>query len=153
MLASLTLNDLLTPLALFGFAGQFVFMLRFVVQWLVSERRGRSHVPVAFWYLSIVGGLMLLAYATIRRDPVFMFGQALGLLIYVRNLVLIYRRQSRLRWLQHRTAGRSLTTPADPGRPAAPGPAARGPSLAPQAAGRDVPRCGELPGLEQSASP
>jgi lipid-A-disaccharide synthase-like uncharacterized protein len=97
MLLALSVNDLLTPLALFGFAGQLVFMARFVLQWFVSERRGRSYVPVGFWYLSLAGGIMLMIYATLRQDPVFMFGQLLGLVIYVRNLMLIHRRRSRLR--------------------------------------------------------
>lgn len=83
------------PLVLFGFAAQFAFFLRFVVQWLASERRGEVHVPVAFWYLSIVGGAMTLVYATVREDLVFMVSQALGLAIYVRNLVLIHRSRVR----------------------------------------------------------
>lgn len=72
-----------------GFAGQVAFTGRFVVQWLASEREGRSVVPVAFWILSVVGSLLLLAYAAHRRDPVFVLGQATGVLIYVRNLHLI----------------------------------------------------------------
>jgi len=100
LLAAIELKDFLHPLALFGFAAQFMFMLRFVIQWYVSERRGRSYVPVAFWYLSLAGGIMLFAYATIREDVVFMCGQALGVLIYVRNLVLIHRRRIRLRHLK-----------------------------------------------------
>jgi lipid-A-disaccharide synthase-like uncharacterized protein len=97
------------PWVLFGFAAQFVFMLRFIVQWVSSERKQRSHVPTVFWYLSIGGGLMLLAYAIYRRDPVFMFGQGLGLLIYFRNLVLIYRRA----WAyQEVVAERSRRSPA-----------------------------------------
>lgn len=91
------LAELRNPLVVFGFAGQFVFMLRFLVQWLVSERRGRSLVPVAFWYLSCAGGVMLLAYAVMREDLVFMTGQTLGLAIYLRNLALIHRRRGRLR--------------------------------------------------------
>jgi lipid-A-disaccharide synthase-like uncharacterized protein len=88
---------LVHPLVLFGFAGQFVFMLRFLVQWYVSERRGRSTVPVAFWWISLAGGLMLATYGLLDRDPVILLGQGLGIAIYVRNLVLIYRRRSRLR--------------------------------------------------------
>lgn len=76
---------------LLGFAGQAVFMGRFVLQWLASERRGRSVMPVSFWYLSILGALVLLAYALHRRDPVFIAGQGLGVAIYVRNLQLIRR--------------------------------------------------------------
>ena len=90
-------NDLFNWLGLFGLAGQFTFMMRFLVQWLASERRGRSYVPVVFWYISLLGGLMLFTYALFRRDPVIMLGQLLGILIYVRNLVLIYRRRWRIR--------------------------------------------------------
>jgi lipid-A-disaccharide synthase-like uncharacterized protein len=72
-----------------GLAGQALFSMRFLVQWLASERRGRSIVPLAFWYFSIGGGLTLLAYAIYRADPVFIVGQAAGLFIYIRNLQLI----------------------------------------------------------------
>ncbi len=72
-----------------GFTGQIVFGLRFVVQWIVSEKAGRSVIPVIFWYLSITGSLMLFVYATYRLDPVFMLGQGTGCFIYIRNLVLI----------------------------------------------------------------
>ncbi|GEO80210.1 lipid-A-disaccharide synthase N-terminal domain-containing protein [Pararhodospirillum oryzae] len=74
-----------------GFLGQFFFSLRFLVQWLSSERARRSVVPIAFWYFSVLGGATLLAYAIHQQDPVFIFGQGLGLLIYARNLVLIRR--------------------------------------------------------------
>ena len=76
-----------------GIAGQALFSFRFVIQWLASERANRSTVPVAFWYFSLAGGATLLAYAIFRTDPVFIVGQAGGLLIYVRNLHLIYRRR------------------------------------------------------------
>lgn len=82
---------LASPLVLFGLLGQFVFMLRFVWQWYVSERLGRSHVPLGFWYLSIVGGVMLMIYGVLDLDPVIILGQSLGLGIYARNLVLIHR--------------------------------------------------------------
>ena len=74
-----------------GLAGQLVFTARFVVQWIVSERQKRSVIPMAFWYLSMVGSLVLLSYAIYRRDPVFILGFSLNSLIYVRNLWLIYR--------------------------------------------------------------
>lgn len=74
-----------------GFMGQALFSARFLVQWVSSERRKRSIVPLAFWYFSIGGGVTLLAYAIHRLDPVFIVGQAAGLLIYLRNLQLIYR--------------------------------------------------------------
>ena len=74
-----------------GLAGQACFFSRFLVQWLASERRGRSVVPRAFWYLSISGGLILLSYSLWRRDPVFILGQSVGLFVYIRNLVLLRR--------------------------------------------------------------
>ncbi len=74
---------------LFGLFGQLLFTGRFLVQWIASERARRSVVPVAFWYLSIAGGVVLLAYAIYRADPVFIFGQSLGVVIYARNLWLI----------------------------------------------------------------
>lgn len=72
-----------------GFIAQFFFMMRFVVQWIASERARRSIVPVAFWFFSLGGGFLLLIYAIHRQDPVFIAGQALGLIIYIRNLWLI----------------------------------------------------------------
>jgi lipid-A-disaccharide synthase-like uncharacterized protein len=77
--------------AVFGFLGQAAFFGRMAVQWIVSEREGRSHVPVLFWWLSLAGSVILLIYAVHRRDPVFVLGQAFGWIVYVRNLVLIYR--------------------------------------------------------------
>jgi lipid-A-disaccharide synthase-like uncharacterized protein len=74
-----------------GFVGQGLFTMRFVVQWINSERLKRSVVPLAFWYFSLGGGATLLAYAIHRGDPVFIVGQGLGLVIYLRNLWLIYR--------------------------------------------------------------
>jgi lipid-A-disaccharide synthase-like uncharacterized protein len=74
---------------MFGLFGQLLFTGRFLVQWIASERARRSVVPVAFWYLSIAGGLVLLAYAIHIADPVFIFGQSLGVVIYARNLWLI----------------------------------------------------------------
>jgi len=81
----------------FGFAAQGLFAGRFIWQWVVSEKKGRSTVPVGFWVLSLAGGLMLLIYACYRKDPVFILGQGLGVLIYVRNLMLIVRRRSVMR--------------------------------------------------------
>jgi lipid-A-disaccharide synthase-like uncharacterized protein len=74
-----------------GFAGQFLFMMRFLWQWIQSERQKRSIIPIAFWYFSLAGGMTLFVYAVHRRDPVFIAGQALGLLVYTRNLLLIRR--------------------------------------------------------------
>src|SRR5262249_6442260 len=76
---------------LFGFAAQPVFASRFVIQWIASERQGRSVVPTVFWYLSLLGTGMLALYAMHRRDPVFILGQTLNIIIYVRNLMLIYK--------------------------------------------------------------
>ena len=73
-----------------GFAGQLLFTSRFLVQWIASERRRESVVPVAFWWFSLGGGVTLLGYAVWRQDPVFILGQAMGLVIYARNLALIH---------------------------------------------------------------
>lgn len=72
-----------------GLVGQFIFMGRFVVQWIASEKVGRSIIPVYFWYMSILGSLMLLFYALHRQDPIFILGYGGGSIIYIRNLVLI----------------------------------------------------------------
>lgn len=74
-----------------GFLGQLLFTSRFLVQWIASERQRSSVIPLAFWWLSLAGGVTLLAYALWRRDPVFILGQATGLFIYLRNLMLIAR--------------------------------------------------------------
>jgi lipid-A-disaccharide synthase-like uncharacterized protein len=80
-----------------GFTGQALFSMRFLVQWIQSEREKRSTIPLAFWYFSVAGGVSLLIYAIHRKDPVFIVGQGAGLFIYARNLYLIFRerRQSR----------------------------------------------------------
>jgi lipid-A-disaccharide synthase-like uncharacterized protein len=74
-----------------GFAAQGLFTMRFVVQWVASERSGHSVIPIAFWFFSIGGGLLLLAYALYRRDPVFIAGQAFGVFVYLRNLQFVLR--------------------------------------------------------------
>lgn len=74
-----------------GLAGQALFTSRFLVQWIASERQGRSVIPHAFWWLSLAGGLTLLAYALWRQDPVFILGQSVGLVVYSRNLMLLRR--------------------------------------------------------------
>jgi lipid-A-disaccharide synthase-like uncharacterized protein len=74
-----------------GFVGQAMFFMRFFVQWLASERERKSVIPLAFWYFSIGGATVLLAYAIYRMDPVFILGQAGGFLVYARNLHLIRR--------------------------------------------------------------
>lgn len=85
-----------------GFIGQALFSMRFLVQWLSSERKGRSVVPVEFWYFSLAGGATLLTYAIHRADPVFIIGQLTGLFIYGRNLQLVVRER---RALQPTTTG------------------------------------------------
>ena len=74
-----------------GFLGQGLFFGRWLVQWIASERSAESRVPISFWYMSLIGGLITLAYAIYRMDPVFISGQGLGAVVYLRNLVLIHR--------------------------------------------------------------
>lgn len=78
-------------LAVLGFTAQALFASRFIVQWISSERRKRSHIPIHFWYLSLSGGILMIIYGLLRRDPVIILGQAPALVVYARNLVLIYR--------------------------------------------------------------
>src|SRR5215831_17708941 len=77
--------------AVLGFAAQAMFSGRFLVQWIASERAGRSVMPFAFWWFSVAGGLLLFIYALQRRDPVFILGQGAGLFIYLRNIVFVLR--------------------------------------------------------------
>lgn len=77
-----------------GFLGQALFSARFIVQWLKSEKEKKSIFPITFWYFSISGGLTLLAYAIYRQDPVFILGQASGLLIYARNLYFVFNEKA-----------------------------------------------------------
>ena len=74
-----------------GFAGQAMFSMRFLIQWLYTEKQRKSVIPVAFWYFSILGGATLLAYAIHRKDPVFIVGQGAGLFIYSRNLYFVLK--------------------------------------------------------------
>ena len=78
-----------------GFFGQGLFASRFIFQWIYSEKKGESHIPLIFWYLSIFGGLGLLTYAIFRKDPVIIVGQTFGIFIYIRNLVLIYNNKKK----------------------------------------------------------
>lgn len=78
-----------------GFIAQGLFSARFLVQWIASERAGKSVVPLAFWFLSVAGGALLLVYAIWRKDPVFILGQGAGLVVYARNLILIYKERMR----------------------------------------------------------
>ncbi|MDP8233390.1 MAG: lipid-A-disaccharide synthase N-terminal domain-containing protein [Candidatus Saelkia tenebricola] len=74
-----------------GFLGQGMFFMRFLYQWIASEKKGKSVIPIQFWYFSISGSLLILVYAIYRKDPVFILGQSMGMLIYTRNLHLIYK--------------------------------------------------------------
>jgi lipid-A-disaccharide synthase-like uncharacterized protein len=76
-----------------GLVGQGIFAARFLVQWIVSEKKKESHIPLAFWYLSLAGSMILLSYAIYRRDPVFILGQTTGFIVYIRNLMLIYKKR------------------------------------------------------------
>jgi lipid-A-disaccharide synthase-like uncharacterized protein len=76
-----------------GFVGQALFGARFIIQWIVSEKKGESTIPLAFWYCSIGGAIVLLTYAIYKEDPVFIVGQSLGSIVYVRNLILIDRKR------------------------------------------------------------
>jgi len=83
----------MNPWIIVGFLGQACFFSRFLVQWVASERRGESVMPVTFWFLSLLGGTIILVYSIYRRDPVFIAGQSVGLLVYIRNLMLIRRKR------------------------------------------------------------
>ena len=96
-----------------GFGGQALFTGRFVVQWFASEKQGESVIPVAFWYLSLLGGATLLSYAVFRRDPVIIVGQLFGVVVYVRNLALIHRKRE-----SPQEAAGSQPRMDDQGRPA-----------------------------------
>lgn len=78
-------------LVIFGFAGQVLFFMRFIVQWLFTEKYKKSTVPLSFWYFSIVGSFMLLTYSVLIKDPIFIIGQSTGAIIYLRNISLIYK--------------------------------------------------------------
>tara|TARA_B100000989_G_C19278202_1_gene359107 strand:+ start:87 stop:371 length:285 start_codon:yes stop_codon:yes gene_type:complete len=88
---SLSSNEII--FLIIGFLGQGLFASRFIVQWIYSEKRGESHIPLVFWYLSIFGGIGLLIYAIFRKDPVIIVGQSFGIFIYLRNLILIYNKK------------------------------------------------------------
>ncbi len=90
----LNLSSLEILFLVIGFTGQGLFASRFIVQWLYSEKKGESSIPITFWYLSIFGGLGLLIYAIFRKDPVIIMGQSFGIFIYLRNLILIYKKKN-----------------------------------------------------------
>ena len=91
-ISSLTYNEII--FLLIGFIGQGLFASRFIFQWIYSEKKGESLIPVVFWYLSIFGGIGLLVYAISRKDPVIIVGQLFGIFIYLRNLILIYKKKN-----------------------------------------------------------
>ena len=85
------LRDIEIFFLIIGFIGQGLFASRFIFQWIYSEKKGKSSVPIIFWYLSIFGAFGLLTYGIFRKDPVIIIGQLFGILIYLRNLFLIYK--------------------------------------------------------------
>jgi lipid-A-disaccharide synthase-like uncharacterized protein len=80
-----------------GFLGQACFFMRFLVQWIVSEKKEESFIPVIFWYFSLGGAMLLLSYAIWRKDPVFIIGQSFGFVVYIRNLILINRKKNTIK--------------------------------------------------------
>ncbi len=88
------LNNVEIVFLVVGFLGQGLFASRFIFQWIYSERKGESSIPLIFWYLSIFGGIGLLTYAIFRKDPVIILGQSFGIFIYLRNLILIYKKKN-----------------------------------------------------------
>ena len=89
------LAPLMHPIGVIGVIGQAMFFSRFLLQWIVSEKRGESTIPIGFWYLSLAGGIMVFIYAIWRKDPVITMGQSVGVIVYSRNLVLIRRKKSK----------------------------------------------------------
>ena len=89
-----SLSDIEIIFLLIGFVGQGLFASRFIVQWIYSEKKGESYIPLVSWYLSIFGGMGLLTYAIFRKDPVIIVGQLFGIFIYLRNLILIYKKRN-----------------------------------------------------------
>jgi len=83
-----------TSWLILGFLGQALFSMRFLIQWIYSEKHKKSLIPRAFWYFSLAGGITLFSYALLRQDPVFIAGQGLGLFVYIRNLMLIRKESS-----------------------------------------------------------
>jgi lipid-A-disaccharide synthase-like uncharacterized protein len=81
-----------THWVIIGLIGQAFFFMRFLIQWIISEKKGESTIPVAFWYFSIGGSAILLCYSIHKQDPVFILGQSIGSIIYIRNLILISRK-------------------------------------------------------------
>lgn len=80
-----------------GFFGQSLFFSRWLLQWFVSEKKAESQIPVSFWYMSLAGSVIVLAYAIHKIDPVFIAGQSVGTVVYIRNLILIHRVKGRVK--------------------------------------------------------
>jgi lipid-A-disaccharide synthase-like uncharacterized protein len=89
------MNDINTFWIIIGLTGQLFFTMRFAVQWISTEKKKESVVPVLFWYLSIIGSMLLLSYAIYRKDPVFILGQSFGFIVYFRNLHFIYAKNKK----------------------------------------------------------
>lgn len=89
-------KDIPVWLLIWGVIGQIIFTLRFIYQWIYSERKGESILPMGFWIISIVGSCMILSYAIYRSDPVLFIGQGFGLLLYIRNIMLIRKHNLKL---------------------------------------------------------
>lgn len=102
------LEKVKNPFALLGLAGQAIFFTRFLVQWIASERAGRSLIPIGFWYLSIAGGFMVLLYGFYIWDPVVILGQTTGVFVYGRNLVLVHRERRRRRAAEEEGVARAV---------------------------------------------
>jgi lipid-A-disaccharide synthase-like uncharacterized protein len=89
-------EDIPLLLLFWGIAGQITFTFRFVYQWIYSERKGESCLPLGFWVISIIGSIMILSYAIYRKDPVLFLGQSFGMLVYCRNVILIHKQSHKL---------------------------------------------------------
>ncbi len=86
-------KDIPLRLLLWGSAGQIIFTFRFIYQWIYSERRKESSLPLGFWLISLTGSMMILSYAVFRKDPVLFIGQMFGFIVYIRNIVLLMKKQ------------------------------------------------------------
>ena len=84
---------LMHPIGFIGLLGQTMFFSRFLVQWIASEKKGTSTIPIVFWYLSLAGGLLVLIYALWQKEPLLTIGQSVGITVYTRNLMLIYKKK------------------------------------------------------------
>ena len=81
--------------AMIGFGGQAIFFSRWIVQWIISEKAGKSQIPIAFWWISITGGCITFVYAVAKVEPVLLLGQLLALAMYTRNLFLVFKERAR----------------------------------------------------------